>query len=62
MKILHEEIEFCEDCPYCEYDVVWDEYVCLKDRNTINNHLGDNGIDILVLTPPDWCPLPDKGD
>jgi len=62
MKILYEEIQFCGRCPYCKYDRDYEEYECIKDRNTIDNRLGDSCVDIMKLTPPKWCPLPDEKD
>ena len=63
MKILHEEIQFCGDCPYCQFDNYNLSYDCERDRNTLDERLGHlNDTEIMEKVPPEWCPLPDKGD
>jgi len=61
MKVLHEEIQFCFECPYCRYVRGFAYYECVKVRENVDKIICGGGVqDFTQVTPPDWCPLPDN--
>lgn len=57
MKILHEMIRYCVDCPYARYDLKNSGFLCVCVHKKA--HFKAIKKTELLKSVPDWCPLPD---
>jgi len=62
VKILHEEIRFCDACIYCHEDGNRKEIVCTRIGKRLPDEwiMRDRQEPMVPMEIPDWCPLPDK--
>ena len=54
------ELELCNDCPHMDATSVDCKVVIAHCEKANKNHpaLGKDGIELMCMEIPDWCPLP----